>query len=112
MSKSSISSTRSHEDKKKKKTQLFKKPFDGVLIDIYKNVNELSVLVAPLTKHVYHMATDKLEDIKHKYLPQIVSELERMALRPGVLTGSVIEQMDKYYTQIATHVNKLSKVKN
>lgn len=68
---------------------------------------------APLTKQAYLDAVAKLEDIKHNILPQLISELEMveesMGLKPGLLTDPALEQMNKYYTQLAEQVDNIAK---
>lgn len=75
--------------------------------------SDLVNTAAPLTKQAYLDAAEKLQDIKHKHLPQIISELDKMeesmGLKPGVLTAPVIKKMNEYYTQLATQVDNIAK---
>jgi hypothetical protein len=67
---------------------------------------------APLTKQAYLDAAEVLKGIKHRQLPQIISKLEEMeesmGLTPGILTDPALEQMNKYYTQLAAQVENMA----
>lgn len=71
------------------------------------------LLALPLTNQAYLLAAEKLNDIKHNILPQIISELEKteesMALKPGLLTEPAIKQMDTYYTKLAMQIDEMAK---
>lgn len=67
---------------------------------------------APLTKKAYLEAVEKLHDIKHNSIPQLIAELEQaeenMGLKRGVLTEPALKQMDAYYVQLATQVENIA----
>jgi hypothetical protein len=64
---------------------------------------------APLTKEAYLASAKILENMKHEILPDLISELEQaeesLGLKPGILTKPVLNQVNKFYTQIAEQVN-------
>ena len=83
-----------------------------ILKALASTTTDLVNTAAPLTKDAYLNATMLLEKIKHEYLPLLVAELEameeRIGLKPGVLTDSALQQMNTYYTQLATNVQQLA----
>lgn len=84
----------------------------GIIRKLLAYSTDLVNSAAPLTTKAYLEAVEKLQDIKHNLLPQMLSELEQMeeslGLKSGVLTGDVIKQMESYYTQLATQVNTIA----
>ena len=67
---------------------------------------------APLTKQAYLDAADHLNKIRHEIMPELVIELEKveesLCLKPNVLVGPAITQMECYYQQLADHVQNFS----
>lgn len=84
----------------------------GVIRKLIAHSTDLVNTAAPLTKQAYLDAADKLNEIKHDLLPQLLAELEKieegMSLKPGTLTDPVLEQMNTYYTQLATQVEAIA----
>ncbi|MFJ1267732.1 hypothetical protein ACD661_04055 [Legionella lytica] len=84
----------------------------GVIRKLVAHSTDLVNTAAPLTKQAYLDAADKLNEIKHELLPQLLAELEKieegMSLKPGTLTDPVLKQMNTYYTQLATQVEAIA----
>ena len=84
----------------------------GILKQLVGLSSHLLNQAAPLSKQAYLDAADKLQEIKHTHLPQMISELEKMeesmGLKPGLLTMPAIKKMDEYYTQLATQVDNIA----
>ena len=84
----------------------------GVIRKLVAHSTDLVNTAAPLTKQAYLDAADKLNEIKHDLLPQLLAELEKieegMSLKPGTLTDPVLKQMNTYYTQLATQVEAIA----
>ncbi|WP_133135352.1 hypothetical protein [Legionella rowbothamii] len=84
----------------------------GVIRKLIAHSTDLVNTAAPLTKQAYLDAADKLNEIKHDLLPQLLAELEKieegMSLKPGTLTDPVLMQMNTYYTQLATQVEAIA----
>ncbi len=85
----------------------------GIIRKLVAHSADLVNTAAPLTKQAYLDAADKLNEIKHDLLPQLLAELEKieegMSLKPGTLTDPVLQQMNTYYTQLATQVEAIAK---
>jgi|GEM_PF-4500573 len=84
-----------------------------ILAKLAQHSSELLSTAAPMTIALYHEGVKKLDEIRHDMLPNLVAELEAMeeslALKPGVLTVPLIQQMTGYYEQLASNLNGIAK---
>ncbi len=61
---------------------------------------------APLTKAAYLKSVEKLNVVKHQFLPTLLAEVESLEesleLKSGLLTQPVMEAMETYYSKLAS----------
>ncbi|CEG59100.1 hypothetical protein [Legionella fallonii] len=85
------------------------------MISAVKKINSLTIELinasADRTKEAYEKAEEKLDQLKHEILPQIISELESIeesiGLKSGTLTEPALESAQTYYKQLATLVETI-----
>lgn len=84
----------------------------ATLATLAEHGTELVGTAAPLTNNAYIAAVERLNQIRHTLLPNLIVELEQveegMALHPGTLVDPAIEHMEIYYEQIAGYVNGIA----
>lgn len=126
-----VSEKENNQLKIKKKTRKienqFKKVLHGNFLNLYSGyvasmklllaeTSELINTATPITKDTYINAVAKLNEIRHKILPGIVTDLEiyeeSIGLKPGTLTLPTIKKMENYYLQLATHINDIALAAN
>src|SRR3990167_7775497 len=67
---------------------------------------------APLSGQSYKSAVKILNRIRHIHLPVMLAEIEQLeesiALKTGLLTRPILQQLDKYYSKLAEQVNNIA----
>ena len=74
--------------------------------------SDLINTVEPFSQQAYQSAANKLNEIRHTSLPQLLTELETteeiMGLKAGTLSEPALKNMELYYTELATQMNQLA----
>lgn len=77
----------------------------AILIQLAKQSTALLSTGIPLTKEAYLKMVKMLDTIRHEIIPQVIAELERLeenlGLKPNLLVGPALEELSKYYAQLA-----------
>ncbi|MCX7117501.1 MAG: hypothetical protein NTW94_06310, partial [Legionellales bacterium] len=71
-----------------------------------KHSSDILSVVIPGTKEGYLKAEILLNTLRHSVIPQVIAEIEHLeetlVLLPGTLSNTLKQQMNSYYTQLAT----------